>query len=554
MLFTQRRALLARRTSLTTVVSAICLSSLLLVTQTACTFTIGAVTIGAISTNITGTVYGYSATLQEQGISKAIPLAGATVRCGSISSKTNAQGQYSLTVKQASAYDCIATSPLYQPQDDSLDLIHGHHLILNFGPSTQSICSATPGSRVEEGCQLLSLDSGSLTGSVVSSSGGKPVSNAIVKCVMIDPSALSSPLDSSDGITATTGANGTFDLSTLPVGPYTCLSFSNGQTKGRQTVTIAPVATTSTKITSCSHNCHPVTFHGGNVMRTLIAYLIFWLPHGQTFDPGGSDSYYESRIKSFFSDLQGSRYFELLTQYWDYQGPVQDQVTLGGFYVDRTPYEHCVDSGLDCTPAAGTRKDPLMDGDIEGEIDRALKANPSWSIAQTHEFFVYTGFGVEECDGDKPGVNCTYSPNGTGYCAYHSFFNDASSEGSPYIYAYVAAPSEEAPPYGCTAQDFGFYGAMPGGDANADMAINFTSHEMFESITDPLYNPYGPPTSGWFDDAVDAHHPGEGEIGDLCFTDFGQIGGDGGNVTLQHGGRFLVQTEWSNLTNSCSLG
>jgi hypothetical protein len=85
------------------------------------------------------------------------------------------------------------------------------------------------------------------------------------------------------------------------------------------------------------------------------------------------------------------------------------------------------------------------------------------------------------------------------------------------------------------------------------MAINFVSHEMFESITDPLYNYIGPPTSGWFDDAI-AAKTGEAEIGDLCFTDFGQIGADGGNVTLSHRDRYLVQTEWSNDTNSCSLG
>jgi hypothetical protein len=553
MLPTQRRAPLARRTALATIVSVLSLSSLLLVTQTACTFA-----LGTTSTNITGTVYGYSVTSQEQGTSKAVPLADANVRCGSIATKTNAEGQYSLAVKTASAYDCTATSRLYQPQDDSLDLVHGSHLILNFGPSDQSTCSAAPKSHTVEDCQLLDLDSGTLTGSVVSSSGGKPIQNATVKCVMIDPNALSSPLDSSDGATTIAGANGAFDIS-LPVGPYTCLSFTKGQTRGQQSVTIAPATTTTTNIRSCTRNCHPVTFHGGSVMRTLTAYVIFWLPHGYTFDPGGSDSYYEMRIKSFFSDLQGTRYFKLLTQYWDYQGSIQDQVTLGGSYVDRTPYEHCPYGGFDCTHAAGTQRDPLLDADIQEEINRAIKANPSWSVAQTHEFFVYTGFGVEECAGSKPGQFCTYSPGNTGFCAYHSYFYDngptTSSDGiPPDIYAFLPAPSEEDPPYGCTAQDFGVYGAVAGGDANADMVINFSSHEMFESVTDPLYSPYGPPTSGWFDEKADAQTPGEGEIGDLCFTNFGQIGGDGGNITLQHGGRFLVQTEWSNLTNSCSLG
>src|SRR5215469_13902397 len=251
MLLIQRRAPLARRTALATVVSVLGLSSLMLMTQTACTFA-----IGMASTNITGTVYGYSVTSQEQGISKVVSLAGATVRCDGVSAKTNTEGQYSLWVKPENTYDCTAASPLYQAQDDSLDLVHGSHVILNFGPSDQSICSAAPKSHTVEDCQLLALDTGTLAGSVVSSSGGKPVQGAIVKCVMIDPNALSAPLDSSDGLTAVTGADGTFSLN-LSVGPYSCLSFSNDQVNGRQTVTIAPLVATTSRITACSHNCRP---------------------------------------------------------------------------------------------------------------------------------------------------------------------------------------------------------------------------------------------------------------------------------------------------------
>lgn len=527
-----------------------CLSLLLLLTPTACTFT-----IGTTYTQISGTVYGDSVSLQEQGTSKSVPLHGATVRCGNVSTKSNANGYYSLQVKQRKSYDCVASSPLYESQDDSLDLVHGPHLVLNFGPSTQSLCSTSPTSAITENCQLLDLDGGSLAGTVTAGTGGKPIKNAIVKCVMIDPDSLASPVDSSDGVTTTTDADGTFNLSGVAVGPYTCLSFNKGQTTGRQLVTVAPSVITSTQIVSCFHNCHAVTFHGGSVMRTLTAYLIFWLPPGYTFGPGGSNSYYESRLKQFFADLQGTRYFELLTQYWDYEGSIQDQVTLGGSYVDKTPYEHCEYTGLDCSRAAGSDRDPLLDNDIEGEINRALQANPGWSVAQTHEFFVFTGNGVQECESDKPGVNCTYTSGPKGFCAYHSFFSNTSDDESPpYIYAYVPAPSTQASYYGCTAQNFGFYGAMPGGDPNVDMAINFTSHEMFESITDPLYNSYDPSSDGWFDDAVDAKDPGEGEIADLCFSTFGQIGSDGGNVTLKHGHRYIVQAEWSNLTNRCSLG
>src|SRR5215469_6780677 len=325
----ERRIPVADRNQLITLSRLGCLCALLLLTQTACT-----IPLFTPNTQITGKVYGDSAPLQEQGILKPVPLAGATVRCDNVSTKTDQSGRYRLSLAPKPTYNCTASAPPYQSQNDQVDLAQGAALILNFGPSAEPVCSGTSGKSPNEteSCGLLLLSPGNLSGTVASGGSNFPVTNAKVACVPIDPAALTSPLDNGVGATATTGTDGSFSFQGLAVGRYTCLTFTKGVTTGRQIVTIAPDAASTTTINSCALDCHPVGYHGGPVMRAMTTYLIFWLPRGYTFDPGGSDSYYESLVQRFFQDLQGTRYYRLLTQYWDYQGFIQDQVSLGGVY------------------------------------------------------------------------------------------------------------------------------------------------------------------------------------------------------------------------------
>ncbi len=537
---------LQRRTTITRLARFVCFAALILFTQAAC-----AITIGASNTTISGTVYGDSIALQEQGISKMVPLSGATVRCGNTTAKTDTSGHYHLSLAQAKSYDCTASLTFYQPEQDTLDLVQGTNLTLNFGPASQTECKVAPRSTTEEDCESLSLIQGTLTGAVTDAGSKKPVANATVQCVPVDPHALTDePVDSNAGQTTTTSARGTFTLGGLATGPYTCVAIVNNIIKTQQSVTIAPGATTNTTFSVCPGDCHPVHYHGGAVMRTVTAYLIFWQPWAYSFEPGGSDAHFESLMKRFIQDLQGTSYYGLLTQYWDYQGSVQNQISLGGVYVDHTPYQHCQYDGTQCNSAAATQNDPLLDQDIVGEIARALKANPTWSIGQTHEFFVFTGHDAEECQSSKSTDGCTFSGS-KGYCAYHNYYypeNSTADTPTPTIYAYIpdtASEWSECSPQGSVG---------PNGDSIADMTINFLSHELFESVSDPLYNTADRSTGGWYNDAVDAKTQGEGEIGDLCGTQFGYIGADGGNVTLRHGDRYLVQMEWSNRTNSCSFG
>jgi len=73
---------------------------------------------------------------------------------------------------------------------------------------------------------------------------------------------------------------------------------------------------------------------------------------------------------------------------------------------------------------------------------------------------------------------------------------------------------------------------------NADAAINVTSHEQIEAVTDPVIN-------AWLD--------GIGyEIGDECAWNFGPTLPSGGDVLL-NGHPYGVQKEASNKSADCVL-
>ena len=65
-----------------------------------------------------------------------------------------------------------------------------------------------------------------------------------------------------------------------------------------------------------------------------------------------------------------------------------------------------------------------------------------------------------------------------------------------------------------------------GGLAPFEALTGTSSHELAESITDPI------PGQGWYDD-------NNGEIGDICAWHFKQVGA------------YNVQQEWSNQANQC---
>lgn len=490
--------------------------------------------------SIGGTVLGDSQNGDPAG---ALTPVAASVTCNGTKTKADADGRYHLTVDKAARYVCTAASPpAYAAQSVTVAGGTGASIHLDFGATAgSSACRLDPLSAAMS-CGGLHLQPGTLKGKVTFANSITPVANVTVQCpdlAHFGPADLNVPW-----LTAKTDATGAFSLPGLAAGSYNCIARSDHDDMTAQHVSVQPGAVVQATFALCESRCPPVKYHNGDVMHRYSAYLIFWQPSGVTFEPSGSDKRYISLLQRYISDVGGTSFYGLLTQYFDYRDFVQNSATLGGTWVDSAPYQHCNVELTSCSPAAATQSDPLVDDDLHAEILRALKANPSWKVGPENEFIVFTGFGAEECFNDAPGADCTYKIS-HGFCGYHSSFRSDLTlhTAAEAIYAYIPDPANDG---GLCTFPSGF--ASPNGDRVADSAINVVSHEQFESISDPL--PDDAP--GWIDDAAERSREG-GEIADKCVRDFANVGPDGATVTLAHGHRYLLQGEWSNAKNGCSF-
>lgn len=512
------------------------------------------------TTTIRGQIYGQAlqagpsaAASQPSNSSQTGPVR-ATVDCNGVTTRAGDNGTYQMSVRVANQYTCTVSARLYSPQKTVVPGFSGSGIVIDFGRVQVSSCT-------DEGfssdrltalfdCPALTLQPATVTGMVRAQSSQRGLPTASVNCLLAgsDPDAGSSLL------TATTDASGAFKLTAVPPGSYGCVASGGPRSAAFQGLIAQPGQTATLTFTLCDQHCPPVHYHGGPVMHNYTAYLIFWTPPHSPPDPGGSDAHFESTVAQFFKDAGGTPYFGVLSQYFDYAGYVQNSLTLGGVWVDTRPYQHCSYS-LSCTPAAASRGDPLYDEDIVAESYAALAANPSWHASLDVEFFVFTGYGAEECT--SQGSNfCSFSRGKLGYCAFHgSFtqnnFDTPSLNNPPIIFAYI--PDQANDGSWCAGSGY----TSPNGDDVLDSAIDVTSHEMFESISDPLsYDANGAPdiAPAWYDDGSYEDNGANTEIADMCerpyATAFGAIGSDGGNITL-HGHRYLAQSEWSNRANAC---
>jgi hypothetical protein len=268
--------------------------------------------------------------------------------------------------------------------------------------------------------------------------------------------------------------------------------------------------------------------NSGPVMQATTVYPIFWLPAGFHFDTTASataDSTYEAVIQQFFADVSNGRYLNIVSQYPSSCVPPNipnnqscfGKINMVASPVDTHPYPH-----------AGTVADPLQDADIQTEVTNFITQNnltPSLNTA----FFVFTGANVNECQ--TGGMLCTNSD----FCAYHGDFAFPVTSNAV-IYAFMPNVNSLT---ACTET----INAGPNQLA-ADREIIAVSHELAESLTDPLVSS-GP--LAWYGS--------NGEIGDACLpwnASLGLLRADGSNVTLNlHD--YVVQQLWSNIDDSCQL-
>jgi hypothetical protein len=266
------------------------------------------------------------------------------------------------------------------------------------------------------------------------------------------------------------------------------------------------------------------TYHGGPVMRNPTNYLIFWEPPNNTNTFPAS---YQLAIEKYFQNVGDTPFYDIITQYGDSSDdPVPNSTSLGApAYTDTKTLPPSGNNGSQpsgsCTPGSTC---PLTDADIQDEVTTALAANPSWETPSlSSEYFVFTPPNVDECFNSTSCFALPDEPNGA-FCAYHTYF------GSDTIYAFM--------PFASSGDCYGSPTVYPN-DVAVDIELSPTSHEMFESNSDPEFDAwYG--TDGLSD-----------EIGDKCAYNYGFVAPNGANIVLM-GHPFQLQQEWSNDLTACT--
>ena len=297
--------------------------------------------------------------------------------------------------------------------------------------------------------------------------------------------------------------------------------------------------------------------HGGPVMRSTRVYTIFWqpsvLPSGVQAFPS-SPSYTET-VNGYFAGVaadsgRASNVYSLATQYHGTAGEPIEYLTsfpgsagsYGDTAIDAKPFpaSGCTDH---TEPGGSILPVCLTEQQLAAEIASVVQAN-RWQTGLQDMVFIYTPEGVGGCFGAGPeseANQCSY----TYYCAYHDGYGTLAK---PTIFAdmpYAATP---------TCDDR----ARPGG-STAGPALDATSHEHNEAITDPT-------GKGWWDSAgSEATNADYGfENGDLCVLEgysetFGPLlegssaaGTPGAFNQIVGGSDYLLQMEWSNLSNRCA--
>ncbi len=245
-------------------------------------------------------------------------------------------------------------------------------------------------------------------------------------------------------------------------------------------------------------------YDGGPVIHDQVSYAIFWGAGWET--SSGRLNKTGQVVTSYFDDMGGTTFQQILTQYSDKTGAVQNTERLGGVWIDPSTPQ------VDASCGAQT----IEDFSIQAEALHAIAVNHWPTDTKNAVYFVYTPAGYLVNDGTNACSNKVF-------CAYHGW----SSTKTRLYYAAMVYPNDK---HECANLP-----SSPNGDLAGDALANITSHEQFEAISDPQVG------NGWMDAKGD-------EIGDKCAWRFAA-----GGVHL-NGGAYELQLEYSNRTHSCVRG
>lgn len=236
-----------------------------------------------------------------------------------------------------------------------------------------------------------------------------------------------------------------------------------------------------------------LTFHSGSVMLSHVTYAIFNGPSWQ-----GNTTFTRDKITSVESFLGGfgnSNLANILTEYTDGSG---NHISAGSTYMGKI-----VDNG---TALSGNSTNQTVGNYVCGQL--AAHGITARSDA------VYLVFTEDH-----------YASQA--FVAWHNYWdfgNTSSCNGQIIRFAFMLNTD-------------GMVTGLDGVYHSDDAAylVNAASHELFETITDPIVG------SGWFASNGD-------EVADKCNFGFN------GFETLSNGDHFQVQTEWSNFAFNQGAG
>ena len=259
----------------------------------------------------------------------------------------------------------------------------------------------------------------------------------------------------------------------------------------------------------------PITYHGGALIQTPTAYVIWYGNWNQT--NGTDNAAGQQIVRDFLTNLGGSNYFAINKSY----STNGYNITGGVNFVPGTYNGSTNPNGCEATDT-GSQGTRLTDARVMTVVNSAITSG-KLPYNPDGVYFVLTSSNVSESSGF-----CTY------YCGWHT----AATPSAGHVrYSFVgnAARCLNA----CAAQS-----VSPNSNPGVDAMISVIAHELEEATTDPE------PVSGWADSS-------NGENGDKCAWTFGSHqttlpNGSVYNVTL--GTRnFLIQRNLNATDNKCYI-
>ncbi len=301
-----------------------------------------------------------------------------------------------------------------------------------------------------------------------------------------------------------------------------------------------------------------VQYGGGPVLHTAAPYLVFW-------DPSGSGISSSSRhvLEQYLTDVAADSgladdTLSVARQYYDATGfaSVDHGFSAGSQVISDTHAFPSLDSSNCSVP--GGYANCVTDTQIQTELARLIAADHLHTgiASPSPLYLVITPATTDVC---MDAQDCADDGSPGSFCAYHGNFTDSSNQ---VVYASVPFGALLGDPKGCQSDNpVNTLVQEPNGDV-ADVVADDLSHELLESITDPLTD-----SPAWLDNTT------QNEIADNCQS-YGPVnetnsdGGPtnpnayspvlGGTATLGtlydqsiNGDRYYTQTVWSNGDVNC---